>query len=194
MGLAQGDHLIQVTEPGWAAWGMTVAVNGPTLEIQVPPRRGLTLTDTAAAARARRMGASFALVAEPRPGRDGGLSVALRLVDATGRRLDAVIAPLAGDPTALDAAVMRLDEQARRLDRAGPTANAPAGAAPNPTNATNPTPAPSALPPAVWMTPPPTRARFADDPGAWARDHWPLLTAVGVMLGATLVLSVTVMN
>jgi hypothetical protein len=185
VGLAQGEHLIHVDEPGWAGWGATLSVNGPSIELQIPPRRALTLDDASAAAHARRMGTPFALVAEPRPGRDGGLSLALRLVDAAGVRRDAVIEPLAGDSGVLDAAVMRLDEQARVSERgdATPRASASSGA---------PASDPIALPPAVLMAPPPARARLADDPGAWARDHWPLLTAVGAMVGTALILSISV--
>lgn len=180
VGLALGEHVIHVQEPGWAAWGATIVINAPALEIQLPPRRMLTLDDAAAAARARRMGTAFALVAEPRPGQSGGLSLTLRLVDAAGVRHDAVIQPLTGDPAGLDAAVMRLDEQARRLDQSGPGL------------ATAPPPADASLPPPVLMSSPPGPARLSEDPAAWARDHWPVLTAVGVMLGAVVVLSLTV--
>jgi hypothetical protein len=44
----------------------------------------------------------------------------------------------------------------------------------------------------VLLGPTPAKARFADDPAAWARDHWPLLTAAGVLLTATLILSIAV--
>ncbi len=187
VGLAQGEHLIHVDEPGWAAWGATVSVQGPTAEVRIPARRALTLDDATAAAHARRMATKFALVAEPRPGQGGGLSLALRLVDAAGKRLDSSIEPLAGDAGTLDAAVMRLDEYARRLDRAG------AGPI-DPMAATTPTadPTATALAPAVLVAPAPARPLFADNPAGWARDHWPLLTAVGVMLGAALVLSLSV--
>ena len=53
VGLAQGQHLIHVDEPGWAAWGATLTVDQATVEVEVPPRRALTLQDgEAAAARA----------------------------------------------------------------------------------------------------------------------------------------------
>ncbi|MEO8212502.1 MAG: hypothetical protein ABI560_04890 [Myxococcales bacterium] len=195
VGLAQGEHLLRIDEPGWASWGGTIAVNGPTMEISVPPRRPLTLDDAEAAARARRMGAKFALVAEPLPGRDGGLSLGMHLVDAAGIRHDAVIQPLAGDPGGLDAAVMRLDEQARTLDRTGvaPLGPPPSGYASSTGTGTGAgDPSAAALPPPVLLPPPPAPVRFADDPAAWSRDHWPLLTAVGILVTTALILSVTV--
>ncbi len=193
VGLAQGDHLIHIDEPGWASWGATLSVNAPTVEMQVPPRRALTLDDVVAAAHARRMGTRFALVAEPRPGQDGGLSIAFRLVDAGGARVDAAVAPLAGDPGILDSAVMRLDEQARRLDRVPPL-NPPAVAAASTDSAGAGAAAATmaALPPAVLLAPPPPRPRLSENPSGWARDHWPLLTAVGAMVGTALVLSISV--
>jgi hypothetical protein len=183
VGLAQGEHLIHVDDPGWADWGGAITAEGPTIELAIPARRALTLDDAVAAAHARRMGTKFALVAEPRPGRDGGLSLELHLVDIAGTRRDSSIEPLAGDAGALDAAVMRLDEQARRLDRNNTTAAVAVAAT---------DPAAQALPPPVLVAPLAQRARFNDDPGAWARDHWPLLTAAGIMLGAALVLSIGV--
>ncbi len=183
-GLTQGDHLIRIEEPGWAPWGATVSVNAPSVQLHVPQRRMLSLDDATAGAHARRMAAKFALVAEPRPGRDGGLSIALRLVDSNGVRRDAAVERIAGDAGAFDAAVMRLDEQARQLDATG------TGAPIVPSVSVAP-PDPS-MPPPVLVAPNPTRARFADDPAAWSRDHWPLLTAIGVMAGAAIVLAITV--
>jgi hypothetical protein len=188
VGLSEGEHLIRVDEPGWADWGGTITARGAQIDIAIPARRALTLDDATASAHARRMGARFALVAEPRPGRDAGLSLSLRLIDAAGARRDSAIEPLAGDAAGLDAAVMRLDETARRLDR---------GTAPAPTAVTAlPAGDPTAttLPPPVLTHAPPPRPGLADDPLVWARDHWPLLTAVGVMIGAALVLSITVAN
>ena len=186
VGLAQGQHLIHVDEPGWAAWGATVMADQATVEIEVPARRALMLEDSEAAARARRMGTKFALVAEPRPGHDKGLSLSLRLVDAAGARRDAAIEPIAGDESALDAAVMRLDEQARRLDRGRMPPVAPATATAMSDQAA------TVIPPPVLVAPPPARARLGDDPAAWARDHWPLVTAVAALVGTALVLSIGV--
>jgi hypothetical protein len=185
VGLPQGEHLIHIDEPGWADWGATISVQGATVEVQVPARRALTLEDAAAAARARRMGTPFALVAEPRPGREGGLTLSLRLVDSTGTRRDSAIEALAGDEGAFDAAVMRLDEQARRISRTG------APFAPGGPGAADPA-ATLALPPAVLVGPRPARPRLGDDPAGWARDHWPLLIAVGAMVTTVLVLSISV--
>jgi hypothetical protein len=135
------------------------------------------------------MGTKFALVAEPRPGQDGGLSIALRLVDAAGGRQDSAIASLAGDPGLLDSAVMRLDEQARRLEQlAGPTPPAPVTAV----AATDAGFTPSVLPPPELMASPNPRPRLSEDPSGWARDRWPLLTAVGAMLATAVVLSISV--
>ena len=186
VGLAQGQHLIHVDEPGWAAWGATVSVDQATVEISVPTRRALTLDDADAAARARRMGTKFALIAEPQPGKNAGLSLSLRLVDAAGARRDSAVAPIAGDEGALDAAVMRLDEQARRSDRGGTAPLAP------PIATGTSAPAAPVIPAPVLVAPPPERPRLGDDPGAWARDHWPLVTAVGVMVGTALILSIRV--
>ena len=125
------------------------------------------------------MGAKFALVTELKLG-EGAPQLELRLVDSTGIRHDATRFPLAAEPGTFDAAVMRLDEEARRIDRLG---LAPGGA----------TEPPPAATPALGAAPPPPRhASFRDDPGGWAREHWPLVTAVGVMVGATLALSLAV--
>ena len=80
---------------------------------------------------------------------------------------------------------MRLDEQARRIERDGaaPVAASLAAGAADAELLT--------LPPPVLVGGPPARARFSEDPGAWARDHWPVLTAVGAVLGTALVLSLT---
>lgn len=189
VGLSEGEHLIRVDEPGWADWGSTIIASGGKVDVAIPARRALTLDDATAAAHARRMGARFALVAEPRPGRDGGLSLSLRLIDAAGTRRDSAIEPLAGDAAGLDAAVMRLDETARRLDRGAATT-----AAADMTKLPPGDPAATTLPPPILTHTPPPRPSLADDPVVWARDHWPLLTAAGVMVGAALVLSITVAN
>jgi hypothetical protein len=202
VGVASGEHLVHVDEPSFAPWGGTILVDRGPLDVAVPERRTLTLPDAEAAARARRMGRSYALVAEPRPGL-GGLSLALRLVDLRGTRRDSAIAQLAGDDGALDAAVMRLDEQARRM---GPSAPPPPerSAAPVATGAGNGTSAlalpgvapggetVSDLAAPVLIAPGPARSSLRDDPAGWSRQHWALLTAVGVMLAATLILSVGV--
>jgi hypothetical protein len=118
------------------------------------------------------MGAKFALVATPKGG--PGTPVELSLIDvATAAPRDAALVAAGSDPSQLDAAVMRLDEEARRLvlqqqSVPGATPVPPAGNADN------------SLGPPLLLTPSPSRATFRDDPAAWARDRWPLLTAIGV--------------
>ena len=180
--LAYGEHLIHVDEIGRVPWGAVVAFNQPSQEIEIPMRGVLGLDGVAAAAHARRMGAQFALVAEPKGG--PGAPVALRLIDSAGTERDATVVAAASEPGLIDAAVMRLDEQARKL------AQTPEADAPAPPTATAP---PPVLAPPVLLTPPsPARARFADDPAAWTRDHWPLLTAAGMLLLSAIVLGAAV--
>jgi hypothetical protein len=50
----------------------------------------------------------------------------------------------------------------------------------------------SALAPPVLISPPLAKARFSEDPAAWARDHWPLLTAVGVVVLSSIILGAAV--
>jgi hypothetical protein len=76
---------------------------------------------------------------------------------------------------------MRLDEQARRIQQLAITNGTPMPV---------PVAAPPDTPPPVLAPPAPARVSFHDDPARWARDRWPLLTAVGAVLGATLVLSI----
>jgi len=179
-----GQHFVAVEEAGRAPWGSSVLVNAPTSEVPIPARAGLSLNDAVAAAHARRMGAKFALVAELRLG-EGPSELQLRLVDITGIRHDATVVPLTGEPGAIDAATMRLDEEARRIEHLG---LAP-GTSLDPTSMAGG----AALPPPVLVSPPPApRPTLRDNPGAWARAHWPLLTAVGTLVGASLVLGLTV--
>src|SRR5581483_5879574 len=171
--------LLRVDEPGRADWGTVVTVNAPSADVTLPARAALTLDDAVAAAHARRMGAKFALVTELRLG-EGAPQLELRLVDSTGIRHDATRFSLASEPGTFDAAVMRLDEEARRIDRLG---LAPGGAPAQP---------PAAAPSLIAAPAAPPRASFRDDPGGWARQHWPLVTAVGVMVAATLALGLAV--
>jgi hypothetical protein len=175
-----GEHFLAVTELGRAPWGKRFAIGAGTVEETIPPRAALALDDRIAADHARRMGALFALVAERKPGE--GAQLELRLVDLAGQKRDAALVSTSREEHgALDAAVMRLDEQARRIQQVQ-LAN---GAAP---------PVPVAAPPgtAPPVLVPPSRARptFHDDPLAWARDRWPLMAAVGVVVGGAIVLSV----
>jgi hypothetical protein len=181
--LAYGEHLVHVEEIGRFPWGATVAFSQPSQEVEIPPRAPLALDSATAAAHARRMGAKFALVAEPKGGPSA--PVALRLIDATGTERDAALLGNAREPGLIDAAVMRLDEQARRL------AQVPEGDTAAPLTASAP---PPVLAPAVLLTPPPAKARFSEDPAAWARDHWPLLTASGALLLSAFLLGIAVAN
>ncbi|HEV3030461.1 MAG TPA: hypothetical protein VG319_02405 [Polyangia bacterium] len=179
-----GEHFLAVEELGRAPWGKRLAVGAPTVDEAIPPRAALTLDDRIAADHARRMGALFALVAERKPG--PGAQIELRLVDLSGAKRDAALVSTTRDEHgALDAAVMRLDEEARRIQQV-----LLAGGAPPPVAVAAPpdTPAP------ILAAPPPARATFRDDPLAWARDRWPLMTAIGVVVGAALVLSVAAAN
>ena len=63
------------------------------------------------------------------------------------------------------------------------------GAAPPPV-AVEPTA--GSMGPPLLLTPAPTKMSFRDDPAAWARDHWPLLTAIGVVTVTAIVLSAAV--
>jgi hypothetical protein len=106
----------------------------------------------------------------------------LHLIDAaTGERRNSTVVPLGGEAGALDAAVMRLDEEARRRSL-GQDPQAVAVPSTELTVATVPEGKPAAGPP------------LASDPGAWARQRWPLLTAIGVAVGTALVLGIAVAN
>lgn len=178
-----GEHLLRVEQIGYATWGTIVPFGQPSVEIDVPARAALTLDDATAAAHGRRMGARFALVAAAKGG--PGSPVEISLVDtASGARRDSALVPTTGEAGQIDAAVMRLDEEARRVtleqqtNAGGPPPVAEPGA--------------SAMGPPLLLTPAPTKARFQDDPAAWARDHWPLLTAIGVVAATALLLSAAV--
>jgi hypothetical protein len=187
--LTFGEHLVRAEELGYAPWGATVSFGQATLEVLIPARAPLALDDATAAAHARRMGARFALVAQPKGG--PGTPVEVRLVDAaTGALRDAALTSTSAQGGQVDAAVMRLDEEARRLALEQQTAaNAP-GSSPSTPPAT--AGAPLQLGPPLLLAQPPARARFSADPPAWARDHWPLLTAVGAVLLTAIVLGAAV--
>src|SRR6185312_1648249 len=112
--LVFGEHLLRVEQTGFAPWGSTIPFGQPSMEIDVPARAPLGLDAATAAAHARRMGAKFALVATPKGG--PGSPIELSLIDtATAAPRDAALVATAREPGQLDAAVMRLDEEARRL-------------------------------------------------------------------------------
>ncbi|HSY40727.1 MAG TPA: hypothetical protein VLA79_14400 [Polyangia bacterium] len=181
-----GEHLIRVEQIGYAPWGTIVPFGQPSVEIDVPTRAALTLDDATAAAHARRMGARFALVGAAKGG--PGAPVEISLVDSgSGARRDSALVPTTGEAGQIDAAVMRLDEEARRVMLEQQTAGG--GVAPPPVAAD---PGASALGPPLLLTPASNRVRFSDDPAAWARDHWPLLTAIGVVAVTAIVLTAAV--
>ena len=80
---------------------------------------------------------------------------------------------------------MRLDEEARRIQQVQLASGTPLPV---------PVAAPADTPLPILVAPPPARATLRDDPVAWARDRWPLMTAIGVVVGAALVLSVAASN
>jgi hypothetical protein len=180
--LPYGEHLVHLQEIGRAPWGTALTLSAPSLDLDIPEREALAIDDATAARHALRMGAKFALLAQPRPG--PGAEIDLRLIDITGVRHDAVLVSAVGEHGIVDAGVMRLDEAARRIYEMG---LAPGGVPAPPALAEAPPPAPPVL-----LAAPPPRASFNDDPAAWARDHWPLLTAAGVLVASVLILSVTV--
>jgi hypothetical protein len=178
--LRQGQHFIRVEDPGRKLFATTVTLNQPSHEIEVPPQPIATLPDGPPAASAKRQGAAFALVAELRPGSPA--TVELRLIQAlTATRRDSATVP-ASDASAFEAAVVHLEEIARkeRFDQSkAAVLNAPALGQ-------------IALAPVEARATVSTGARLTESPGAWAKERWPLLTAVGVAVGSALVLGVLV--
>ena len=179
--LVFGEHLIRVEELGHVGWGAVVTLNQPTQEVAIPSRAVLGLDPATAAMHARRMGARFALVLEPKGGPHAPIGV--RLIDATGQERDAVLVTAAPESGMIDAAVMRLDETARRLAHADSQSGAPPAATGD---------AGTALAPPVLIGQPVPKAKLTEDPAAWARDHWPLLTAIGVVVTSSIILGIAV--
>jgi hypothetical protein len=178
--LPYGDHFVRVEVVGHQPFAAVVPLAMSSLEIDAPPTAPLTLDDARAAAHARRMGASFALVAALKLGPRTELG--LRLVEAsTGAARDATAVPLGGEAGALDAAVMRLDEEARRL-----ALGKQEGAIALPASDLTLAPVPSG--------PAPTGPPLTDDPRGWARRNWPLLTAIGATVATALALGLAVAN
>jgi len=180
-----GEHLVRVEEPTHAPWGTAVAVTTSRFELDVPNRPVLTVSDGDAAVFARQMTKSFALVADPEV-RQTQLILGLRLVDLQGHRVDAstITVDRAGANGALDAALMQLDNEARALVGAptSPGAVMPPSAASGGTSTSPP-------PVLVSTAPKPT---FSEDPLIWARDHWPVLAAVGAFVAVGLILTIAV--
>jgi hypothetical protein len=184
--LVFGEHLLRVEQIGFTPWGTAIPFGQPEMEIDVPARPPLALDAVTAAAHARRMGARFALVATPKGG--PGAPVELSLIDsATGIPRDASMVATARERGQMDAAVMRLDEEARRLtleqqqNGGGAVPVVPVPAADG-----------AAMGPPLLLTPAGQKTHFREDPAAWARDRWPLLTAVGAFALTAIVLSAVV--
>lgn len=173
-----GEHYIRVERPGRLPWAAKVPLSLSRLQVDVPDQMFKTFADSEAASHARRMSAAFALVAELKPGQPPLLE--MRLVEViTGRRIDSTRVPLTGEVGGVFAAVMRMDEQARRrelLAQQGTTEEQSGGLtiAPAPTKASGP-------------AEDPTR-----DPGGWAKKRWPVLVAVGSVITTALVLGLAV--
>jgi hypothetical protein len=181
-----GEHVVRLEEPTHAPWGTSVALTAPTSDLEVPLRPVLTLSDAEAGAFARQMAKSFALVADPEV-RQTQIVLGLRLVDRQGHRVDASTVALdrAAANGALDAALVQLDNEARALAGAPPAVG---GVAPLSAPPTAETPAPA---PPVLVTPVP-KPTFSEDPIIWARDHWPVLAAVGAFVTVGLILTIAV--
>lgn len=174
--LPYGEHFVRVERPGRMPWGARVPLSLPVLDVQPPTQAFRSFPDAEAVQHARRMAAAYALVGELLPGSEPLVQV--RLVEvATGKRIDSTRVPLQREVGGVYAAVMRLDEQARRLEmKAGAPQEASAlQIASAPVRATDP----SELGP-------------TKDPEGWARKRWPLLAAVGVVVLTSLVLGVVV--
>jgi hypothetical protein len=176
--LPYGEHFVRVEEVGHLPWGGMVTLAAPDVELAAALNAALVPSDVQAAAQARRMGAAVALLAFLKLG--PRIELELHLVDATtGHLRNATVVPYGLDTGPLEAAVMRLDEEARRtaLGQQADTVGIPS------TDLTVGTVPDRAPPPG-----PPLR----DDPRGWAQRHWPLLTAIGVAVGTAVVLGIAV--
>lgn len=177
-GLPYGEHFVRVEEVGFQPYSAVVPLAMSVLEIEAPNTAPLLPDDREAARQAKRQGAAFALVSALKMGPP--LAMELHLVDAaSGERRDATVLPFPGDAGALDAAVMRLDAEARRI-ALGVQPDAVKVPSTDLTVATVPDQKPADGP------------TLHDDPGVWARKHWPLLTAIGATVGAAIVLGIAV--
>jgi hypothetical protein len=176
--LVFGEHWVRVEDAGRQPWAAVIPLTEQAIEVDVPAATALTLDDKLAAAHARRQGAAFALVAELKPGRPAALE--LRLIEAAaGVRRDSTTLPFPGETGQLEAAVMRLDEQARRTRLNQPVLGRQA-------------PALGGIAVAPVIREVDTEPDLRRDPRAWARARWPLLTAVGTAVVTSLVLGLLV--
>lgn len=175
--LAYGDHFIRVTAPGRQPWSELVPITQPTLAVEVPTLQAYRLDDQTAATHARRMAAAFALVVEMKPPGQ----VELRLIKVDGvQRLDALVASAHGDPAGFEAAVIRLDEIARRREMESEH-GFKVGKDTELAVATVESRAPT-QPPVVLQ----------EDPSGWAEQHWPLLSAAGTAVALAIILGIAV--
>jgi hypothetical protein len=178
--LPYGEHFVRVEAVGHPPFGVVVTLTAPDVEVAAQLSAALVPDDREAAAHARRMGASFALLSFLKMG--PRLELELHLIDAvTGQVRNSTVVPYGLDTGPLEAAVMRLDEEARRTTL---VKHAEAVAIPGSdlTVATVPDRAT------------PGGAPLRDDPRGWAQRHWPLLTAIGVAVGTAIVLGIAVAN
>lgn len=180
--LPHGEHFVRVEEAGHAPWSTTVALQGPTLAIDVPATQFLTYDAAVAAGLARARGAAFALLGQLHLG--DKVEIDLRLVDArTGEPRDATAVPVgaSAESPEMVAAVLRLDELASRTNL---TQRAESGGAqPN---------AP------LMLAAPPPRIPADNGPGnaprpeGWLQQRWPLVTAIAVAAGTAIILGIVV--
>lgn len=178
--LPHGRHFLRVSAPGRLPWSALLPLSARELPIAAPALAHARLPDALAAQHARRMAAAFALVVEMKAGLPARLEV--RLIDAhTGEVAESFQLPARGDPGALDAAVMRAEERARRieLERRHETTPLLPGAA-------------IAVAPAETRTPLRQGPDLRADPRGFAATHWPLITAIGVAVATAVILGVVV--
>ncbi|MDX2023133.1 MAG: PEGA domain-containing protein [Deltaproteobacteria bacterium] len=178
LSLPFGQHYIRVERPGRRPWANVVPLSLSRVQVDVPDQIFKTFADADAADHARRMSAAFALVAELKPGAQPAIE--LRLVEViTGKRIDSTRVALTGEVGGVFAAVMRMDEQARRRDLL-----AQQGALQEDSGG-------------LIITSAPTKAAGppenpTQDPGGWAKKRWPVLVAVGSVITTALVLGLAV--
>lgn len=186
--LVQGEHWVRVEDPGRQPWTAVIPLTEQSMEVDVPASAALTLDDRMAALHARRQGAAFALVAELKPGRPAAIE--LRLIESDGAtRRDSTTLPFPGDVGALEAAVMRLDEQARRVRLNKPSVTRiPAPAL----GAISVAPVVREVDDGQYDRVRTRKPDFGTDPKGWAKARWPLLTAVSGAVVTALVLGLLV--
>ena len=127
--LLYGEHLIRVEQIGYAPWGTVVPFGQPRW--RWTSRRARRWRSTTRRRRRTPGGWARASRWSPMPKGGPGAPLELALVDTrSGARRDAALVPTVGEAGQIDAAVMRLDEEARRVGAraaAGPGRRAAAG-------------------------------------------------------------------